>query len=86
VHENFASVSRSEQTGKIFGSQVTLKTVLPAGTQDLMMKGQAGGEREIMLKANSAFRIDRVEQTANSGGTNARHVVHVTYMGTREDA
>jgi len=63
-----------------------VEMVLPAGTQGLVMKGQAGGEREIMLNANSVFRIDRVEHIVTGGGTSARHVVHVTYMGTREDA
>jgi len=86
AHKNFASVSRSAQTSSFFGDQVTLKMVLPAGTKGLVMAGQAGGEREIMLNANSVFRIDKVEQIANASGTSAKHVVHVTYMGTREDA
>jgi len=86
AHKNFASVSRSAKTSSFFGDQVTLKMVLPAGTKGLVMAGQAGGEREIMLNANSVFRIDKVEQIANASGKSAKHVVHVTYMGTREDA
>ena len=84
VHKNFASISRSEQTARNFGENVMLRMVVPAGTRGLVMDKQ-NWEREIMLQANSVFRIDKVEQKVTASGK-AQHLVHVTYMGTKEDA
>lgn len=84
VHKNFASISRSEQTARNFGEDVMLKMVVPAGTRGMVMDKQ-DWEREIMLQANSVFRIDKVEQKVTASGK-AQHLVHVTYMGTKEDA
>jgi len=39
-----------------------------------------------MPNANSVFRIDKFKQITVASGTKARHMVHVTYMGTKEDA
>lgn len=83
VHKNFASISRSESKARDFGEQVMLKMTIPAGTRGLVM-GKQDWEREIMLQANSVFRIDKVEQKVGANG-NAKHLVHVTYMGTKED-
>ncbi len=84
VHKNFASISRSEAKARDFGEQVMLKMTIPAGTRGLVM-GKQDWEREIMLQANSVFRIDKVEQKVTGSGK-AQHLVHVTYMGTKEDA
>jgi hypothetical protein len=81
-HKNFASVSRRRETSLNFGSQTLLKFTLPAGTPGIVMGGQNGGEREIVLNASSMFRIDKVEQNAEG----AKTLVHVTYLGVREDA
>lgn len=83
VHKNFASISRSESKARDFGQSVMLKMVVPAGTRGLVMDKQ-NWEREIMLQANSVFRIDKVEQKVTASGK-AQHLVHVTYMGTKED-
>lgn len=84
VHKNFASISRSQQKARDFGEDVMLKMTIPAGTRGLVM-GKQNWEREIMLQANSVFRIDKVEQKVTPSGK-AQHFVHVTYMGTKEDA
>lgn len=83
VHKNFASISRSEAKARDFGEEVMLKMTIPAGTRGLVM-GKQDWEREIMLQANSVFRIDKVEQKVTGSGK-AQHFVHVTYMGTKED-
>jgi hypothetical protein len=84
VHKNFASISRSEAKARDFGEDVMLKMTIPAGTRGLVM-GKQDWEREIMLQANSVFRIEKVEQKVSSSGK-AQHLVHVIYMGTKEDA
>jgi hypothetical protein len=83
-HKNFCSVSRSIDTAKFFGDQTMLRFTVPAGVNGLVMKGQAGGEREIVLNARSMFRVDKVEQQIDNYGGYAKHIVHVTYLGTRE--
>lgn len=84
VHKNFASISRSESKARDFGEDVMLKMTIPAGTRGLVM-GKQDWEREIMLQANSVFKIEKVEQKVTASGK-AQHLVHVTYMGTKEDA
>jgi|GEM_PF-2789148 hypothetical protein len=84
VHMNFASISRSESKARDFGEDVMLKMTIPAGTRGLVM-GKQDWEREIMLQANSVFKIEKVEQKVTASGK-AQHLVHVTYMGTKEDA
>jgi hypothetical protein len=83
-HKNFASVSRHFQTSAAFGDKVMLKMTLKAGTPGLVLGGQGtSGEAEIVLDHSSMFRVDKVEQ--NPYGGDAKHVVHVTYLGVRED-
>jgi hypothetical protein len=82
-HKNFCSVSRSIQTAKFFGEKTMLRFTVPAGVNGIVMTGQNGGEREIVLDSRSMFRVDRVEQTVTTYGE-AQHIAHVTYLGTRE--
>ena len=81
-HKNFASVSRSQQTAAGFGTQTMLHFTVPAGTPGIVMPKQ-NWEREIVLNARSMFKVDKVEQKVINGHT--RHIVHCTYLGTRED-
>lgn len=50
----------------------------------LMNGGITKNEIWDTTKANSVFRIDKVEQKVTGSGK-AQHLVHVTYMGTKED-
>lgn len=81
-HKNFASVSRSQQTAAGFGTTTILHFTVPAGTPGVVMPKQ-NWEREIVLNARSMFKVDKVEQKVVNGHT--RHIVHCTYLGTRED-
>lgn len=83
-HKNFASCSRAIGTSKIFGDRTMLRFTVPAGTNGWVMGGQKDGEREIVLGTRSMFKVDRVEQIANSYG-GVKHVIHCTYLGVRED-
>jgi len=82
-HKNFCSVSRSISTAKFFGDKTMLRFTVPAGVNGLVMNGQAGGEREIVLNTRSMFRVDKVEQSVDQYGE-ARHIAHVTYLGNKE--
>ncbi len=82
-HYNFASCSRSRDTSTYFGDKVMLKFKIPAGAHGLTIDGS--GEREILLPAKSMFRIDKVEQYPTSYGGSAKHLVHCTLIGVREE-
>jgi hypothetical protein len=82
-HKNFCSVSRSLQTAKFFGEKTMLRFTVPAGVNGIVMTGQNGGEREIVLDSRSMFRVDKVEQAVTTYGE-AQHIAYVTYLGTRE--
>ena len=76
VHYNFVSTSRDPAVVSTFGGdQLTMAFTIPAGSKGLVVADtqKKGGERETILPANSAFRIDRVEG----------NIVHCTYLGTR---
>lgn len=85
-HKNFASCSRNKTTSEHFGGSgaTMLKFTIPAGVKALVMKDQDSYEREIVLPDRAIFRIDKVEQAAGNYGK-AKHVIHVTYLGTRDD-
>lgn len=83
-HKNFASVSRSLDTAKAFGSETVLHFTIPAGVRGVVMGGQKNKtsgptEREILLDARTMFRIRKIEKSGN------RHVVYCTYIGSRSD-
>jgi hypothetical protein len=82
-HKNFCSVSRSLSTAKFFGEKTMLRFTVPAGVNGIVMTGQNGGEREIVLDSRSMFRVDKVEQAVTTYGE-AQHIAYVTYLGTRE--
>ena len=83
-HKNFASVSRRLETSQKFGTKVMMKMTLPAGMPAIVLAGgdQSGGEREIILDAKSIFRIDKVEKTHYQDES---YMLHVVYLGRRED-
>lgn len=92
-HKNFASASRSLDTAKAFAGyyhgnnsadHVLLKFTMPAGTNGIVMPKQ-DWEREIVLDRNIMFKVDKVEQNPVGGGK-AKHIIHCTYLGKRDDS
>ena len=89
VHKNFGSTSRNVDVSKNFGDKVLLKFTLPAGAPGLPGLPWSGEnvshshEEEIMINRNSVFRIDKIEQNPHGGG--AKHLVHVTYLGIKQN-
>jgi hypothetical protein len=81
VHSNFASVSRSRNVSLKFGNDSLLKFTLPAGSNGVVL-GSQDGEREIVLPDNAVFRVMKVEPDKEG----AKNLIHVQYLGTREDA
>jgi hypothetical protein len=83
-HKNFASVSRRLQTSEKFGTKTMLKMTLPAGMPAILLPNgdQKYGEREIILDAKSIFRIEKVEKTNYHDES---YMLHVVYLGRRED-
>jgi hypothetical protein len=83
-HKNFASVSRRVETSQKFGTKTMLKMTLPAGMPAILLPNgdQKYGEREIILDAKSIFRIEKVEKTTYHDES---YMLHVVYLGRRED-
>jgi hypothetical protein len=80
-HVNFASCSRDMKISKAFGSNVLLKFTIAAGTKSIVLGSQVG-EKEVVLPDKGIFRIDKVEA---GGAHGVKHLVHVTYLGTKEN-
>jgi hypothetical protein len=82
-HKNFASVSRRLETSQKFGTKTMIKMTLPAGMPAIVLPNdQTYGEREIILDAKSIFRIEKVEKTNYHDES---YMLHVVYLGRRED-
>jgi hypothetical protein len=81
THANIASTSRDIGVSKCFGSTTMLKFTIPAGAKGMVL-GSQGVEKETILPANCAFRIDKIEKGAMGCG----HLVHCTYLGEQENA
>ena len=85
VHQNFASVSRSKETAKSFGTACTIRCTLQAGSKGYPIgaQGTYGGEREIVLPDHTVFKITKV--TKDFYGT-GKHLIDCEVIGQSEAA
>jgi phage-related protein (TIGR01555 family) len=91
-HANFASTSRKQATSENFasgggaGKKMLMKFNIPAGANGVVLGSQGtGSEAEIVLPRNAVFRIDKVEDREFGYSKDKGHLLHVTYLGTKED-